>query len=381
MFTASGKIVAASAVAALIAGAVLRYPEVIAIGVACLAALLMATLWIAIKPNVVAVREIAPSRVTEGEPAQARLTLTNRGSHWCPPFLADEVVGRRTVAVALPSLAPGQTHTAIYELPTDRRGVYDVGPLTIGQTDPFRLLRAGRSFSSTSRLWVYPRVHRITALPNGTARDIEGPTSSSAPQGGVAFHAIREMVWGDDFRLVHWLSTARTGTLHVRQMVVPDEPRILVVLDTSTEPYDDTSFEDAVRVAASLAAAASMHGYPLTMRTTGGASAVADQRGDGHIEVLDLLAAARRDPADPGLAALTGMIPDETGVSLTVVTGQPSMQQLAVVGLVRPDFQMAALAQLGEQFGRRAAPPPGVFGVNVRTSEEFALVWSERAAR
>jgi uncharacterized protein (DUF58 family) len=376
MFTSNGKAVAILAVLLLGTGALLDYPELVALGVACVVALAIATMWISARPNVVAVRDIAPARVSEGDRSRAVLTVTNRSPRRSPPIAAEERVGRQVVTVTIPSLGSQRSHTASYDLPTSRRGIFNVGPLTIGQSDPLRLMRVGRAFASRSQLWVYPRIHQVRAVPTGHSRDTEGPTSSTATPGGVAFHAIRDYVWGDDFRLIHWKSTARTGTLQVRQMVVPDQPRVLIVLDTSAEPYVGESFEDAVRVAGSLAAAASRRGFPVQLRTTAGSAVAMDKTGDGLVQIMDLLAGVTTNTADPGLRELIRMMPDEPGVSLAVVTGQPSNGRIASVGTVRSRFEMVSLAQVGELHGRPASLPAGVVGVNVRTSEDFVSAWN-----
>jgi uncharacterized protein (DUF58 family) len=381
VLTTSGKVLAVAAVAFLVAGALAGYPELVAVGVACVLALLTALWWMMLRPELVATREIAPARVTEGERARAILTLSNVAARRSPPLLAVETVGRRRIAVPLPSLAPGAEFAAAYDLPTDRRGIHPVGPLTIARSDPLRLILVSQDHASRSVLAVHPRIHTVSPVPTGRARDMDGPTTSTSPQGGIAFHSLREYVPGDDLRLIHWRSTARRGSLMVRHNVVPNEPRLMVVLDTSASPYTDRSFEDAVRVAASLCAAASDNGYPLTLRTTGGGVAAAERGGEGRAGMLDLLAGIERSTEDGGLAELIRMVPGDDGVSLGIVTGQVEAPALASVSAIRNRFDMVSLVIVGEEFDRPAPDVRGAFVLRCRDSVDFAAQWNARTKR
>ena len=132
-------------------------------------------------------------------------------------------------------------------------------------------------------------------------------------------------------------------------------------------------------MAASLCVAACGAGFPLRMSTTSGATAVAERGGDGVTAVLDLLAGVEAEADDPGLPALVDLVPDDDGVSLGVVTGQPG--NLRAVTAVRNRFDMISLVQIGEQFDRAPAAVAGAFVVNCRASEDFARVWNRGVRR
>ena len=114
---------------------------------------------------------------------------------------------------------------AVYTLPTARRGVVTVGPALIVKSDLLDLMRREIVQTGTQTLWVHPRVAALRPLPVGFAKDLEGPTSDASPAGDVAFHALREYELGDDHRHIHWMSTARTGTLMVRHYVDNRRPQ------------------------------------------------------------------------------------------------------------------------------------------------------------
>lgn len=377
--TGTGRGVTVVTLLLIVSGWLADYPELVAFGLAGAFALAAAGVWMLRRPDLVVERSIRPVRVEEGTPAYGALDMTNVGRRRSPPVLAVEHVAAHTITVPLPSLGRGASYTTGYALDTSRRGIHAVGPLTVGHSDPLRLLYAGRDYASNSRLWVHPRVHTVAPVPMGRSRDMEGPTSSSAPRGGIAFHSLREYEPGDDLRLIHWASTARAGTLMVRHNVVPNLSRVMVVLDTSRAPYAGDVFEDAVRTAASLCVATLEHGFPLEMRSTSGTELTLPERpGAGEAAVLDMLTAVECGDDDDGLAALTGMVVQDRETSLVVVTGRPSHEQLGAVSRIRARYSTIHVITLGPDDGTTRS---SVRTISARTSEEFASVWNRMVQR
>lgn len=378
--TPNGWSLLAVAVATTGLGVVADYRELLAPGLALLALFAVACLWLLARPSIEGRRVITPSRVQEGESAHGVLTLRNVGSRRAPMLTLQERVGADTVEASVRSLAPGAEQTVSYPLPTEQRGRHVVGPLRLGHTDPFRIVRAGRSQGGCVTLFVHPRSHEVPALPTGRARDLEGLQSRRTSRGGVSFHTLREYVPGDDLRFVHWRSTARTGTLMVRHNVVTDEPRFSVLLDTAAASYDtDERFEDAVRVAASWVRAGVEHGNEVEFRTTSGLHGHIDGTGVGHHRVLDLMAQAETTKDDPGLAELARLVDTRrVPVSLGIVTGHPRAGQSEIVARATSRFDSVSIVQLADRPGATPLRIDGALVLHCSGSEDFVRTWKQR---
>ena len=163
-------------------------------------------------------------------------------------FVARERFGDGFVDVPIPRLPAGGRKSTTYRLPSTARGVVSVGPLFIGRGDPLGLVRAEREHGDVVKLWVHPRHHALSPLPASLTRSLEGPTSDTAPNGTITFHALREYVIGDDLRHIHWKSTAHAGTLMVRQHVDTSQPHTTVVLDCRRALHTQESLEQSIQM-------------------------------------------------------------------------------------------------------------------------------------
>ena len=116
---------------------------------------------------------------------------------------------------------------------------------------------------------LHPKIYQLIG-PQGAARVVESESvvrrATIDPMSG--FISMREYVPGDDPRMIHWPTTARTGTLMVREHVEVRRPEFTVVLDTAPMAGGPDDFEEAVDVAATLAVHAIRTGLDVVVRTT-----------------------------------------------------------------------------------------------------------------
>ena len=153
----------------------------------------------------------------------------------------------------LPALAPGQSHQIRLKLEARSRGVIDLGPVTMEAGDPLELIRRRRILTGARKLYIHPRTVALPPLEAGLERDLEGDPGPGIVDDDLEFHALRPYAPGDDMKRVHWLSTARAGTLMVRQYEPTLRTRTELILDGQAASYRNADeFELAVELFASL---------------------------------------------------------------------------------------------------------------------------------
>jgi uncharacterized protein (DUF58 family) len=377
VLTPVGRVVLAGSAAAYAAGWGLGYAELLVVAAAGLVALLLAVVWTWPHPRVAVERTISPQRVVRGEPAEAQLRVANPNRRRRSGLRLRDRVGAQQVDVLLPRAGRGASAQTSYELPTGRRGIVQVGPLAVVRRDPLGLTRSSRRHGTTQALWVCPRIHQVAPLASGRRRDLEGPTHDSA-SGSITFHALREYVTGDDLRLVHWRSTARTGTLMVRQQADPSQPFATIVLDTHAGSFEDETFEAAVEAAASLVVASTSRRFPVRL-LTGDVLLTSGRTGRGTAPALldHLTPLARSGSATLGTAA-TRLSSERGGQSLVVLTGEPDPVDLDAVTAVGHRYPAMAIVRFVPDAVPGIAWDSGVLEALAPTAESFAALWNGR---
>ncbi|WP_336205544.1 DUF58 domain-containing protein [Nonomuraea sp. LPB2021202275-12-8] len=341
------------------AGFALGYPEPVVLATGGLIALAAALAWTAPRPRLEVRREVTPVKVPRGDAAVAVLHVRNLGRRGLTGLRARDRIGATEHTVDLPRLPRRGTRTVSYPLPTRARGDIPVGPLLLVRADPLGLTRKIREYGAAATLLVRPRTAALAVPPSGKAYHLEGPTSDNAPSGTVTFHTLREYVAGDDLRHVHWRSSARTGTLMVRQLIDAGLPTTTVVLDTRGLT------ELAVDAAASVAVAAAGTGFPVRVVT--GDGPVAETKADAEI-VLDRLALV-----GPGTAGVTEALRLARGGGSLVLVTSDAAEAGRVAG-VRRRFDRVICVYVGTG----AASAPGVTLIPLTHLDELALLWGNR---
>lgn len=387
-FTSRGASLLVVGLAGVVAGWALGYEELVVLGIAAIAAVLLSMVWLLQRPRVDIERELYPDRVSAGEPSFGRVKVRNLASRTSSPFVAQERFGDTPLAVEVPRLPAGERVSQLYRLPTAKRGVVAVGPMRIGRADPLGLVNSQQDHGDVLTLWVHPRHAAVAPLPTKLTRSLEGPSSDTSPQGSATFHAVREYVLGDDLRKVHWRSTARTGTLMVRQYVDTSLPDVTVAVDTTADPSGagggDDLLEVRLEVAASIALGSITRHFPLRLVGTGGLDVSSRGGGETARDLLDTLAVL--EPDDGSMAeVLRSMGRAHGGAGLVVVTSSPPPGVIdALAGMPRR-FGRVTLVDVrrSEGPGGMSVAPVAIRGVQVVTVPDlrtFASAWRRLVA-
>ena len=324
------------------------------------AASLLIAIWVSQRPlrATVSRRLVAP-RVARGDPIRLvyRLHNTTRFRSGRATII-DRCDGEET-RVTTGSVSAHTTTVAEGAIATRRRGVFEVGPLAIERIDPFWLTVGTRLSTSTATVVIHPKVYDLVG-PQGAVRTIESESvmrrASADPMSG--FVSMREYVAGDDPRMIHWPTSARAGTLMVREHVEVRRPEFTVVLDTAESVGSATDFEELVDVAASLAIHAIRSGLDVVVRTTDRTHAGRPFPILVEAMVLDLLTPVRQSD-DENLLSVASLFTggfDHTSVLIVTGPSGPSSRFGAVERMTVVRIGEGAVAAPGIAFAAASAP-------------------------
>jgi uncharacterized protein (DUF58 family) len=355
------------AVVLVVLGVVWSYEEliVVAVGIGFVVAFAVVVARRELRSSVE--RRIRTIRVPRGDPVRVSYRIRNDTTHRSGRATLIDQCDATKVEVSIEPVAPGDVIDLTGTLPTRRRGVFELGPLDIQKIDPF-FLAAGRwrnepNPALLNSVTVHPKVYKMVG-PQGSSRVVENESfvrrAAADPMSG--FVSMREYVAGDDPRLIHWPTTARTGTLMVRQHVEVRRPEFTIVIDTGASVGSEADFEEIVDVAATLAVHALRTGLDVVVRTTHRDHPGRPTRLAAEAEVLDLLTPVRQSTDEPiHVATLFSQGLDHTSVLLitgpdgptTRLAANDQMLTIRVGTGARPGSGIAVAAQDAPDFVNR----------------------------
>lgn len=220
-----------AAIAVVLIGLVFRQPLLLLLGLLALFILLVADIWAKYcMRDVRYKRELSEKRVLFGEEITLSLSIENakllplpwleieeivpRDLHFSGSNLRMSVSSNSFVLESLFSLRWYERVTRRYSVHCTARGVHAFGPTTMRSGDVFGFQNRQESLANRQYLLVYPMVVPLArfSLParhpfgdyNAPRRMLEDPSRVVG---------VRDYMYGDDLRRIHWKATARSMQL------------------------------------------------------------------------------------------------------------------------------------------------------------------------
>jgi uncharacterized protein (DUF58 family) len=234
-----------------------------------------------------------------------------------------------------------------------QRGHYVFGPVHVSTRFPLGLLRRSIQLDAVDRLVVYPRVGQLTDKWTQLVQSRRVGSRHTRHRHGLVegdFYGLRDWRSGDSRRWIHWRTSARRGSLKIRQFEQQRNQNLALLVDLWQGAAADEDQLDTCERAVSFAATVMEDtcrrgGCQLLLGTAGqGVHCIRGSASMGLLyEVMDHLAGVA--------ASCEDRLPELIGRALERVT---------------PDMKLVVL-------GTRLN--------DLSDTERFALVWDDPAKR
>jgi uncharacterized protein (DUF58 family) len=333
--TTRGRSFVAAGLAALACGLLIPEPDLLRIGALLVALPVLSSLGAGrARYRLSCARRVIPARVPVGQPAEMTIRLTNVSRLRTGLLLAEDTLpyalGSKPRFV-LDGIGGGNAREFRYQVRSDARGKYVIGPLRVRIADAFGLVEINRAFASTSTLTVTPKIVPLARPPasGNWLGGTDGRTSISATGDDDA--APRAYQTGDALRRVHWRSTARYGELMVRREEQHWRNTATLFIDTRRLAHPTTaSFELAVTAAASIGVHMAGEGFDAQLVTDAGGIPCQGQFQDALLDALAVIRPSREASLHGGISVLRA-----GGGQLIAVLGRLTPEQAREIATIR----------------------------------------------
>src|SRR5713101_3754181 len=329
-FTVRGASFLAAGIVGILAGLILGSHPMISVGVLLICLPVLSALAARrARYQLRCERQIIPPRVAPGQPATVLVKLDNVSRISTGLLLAEETIpyslGSRPRYV-LNGIERSGSREVSYQLRSDLRGKFVIGPMRVRIADVFGLVELTANFASKSTLTVTPKIVPLTAASTtgSWSSDGDGRTRMTAAAGD-----------DDELRRVHWRSTARYGELMVRREEQRWQDRAVVILDSRRSAHAGTgpssSFEFAVSAAASIGVHLARSGLDGHLLTDAGPLAGPAMFEDVLLDALSVVSTSRNHDFARSTAALSTI----EGGLLVVIAGRLSADAATEIATAR----------------------------------------------
>jgi uncharacterized protein (DUF58 family) len=265
------------------AGVAFAAPSMVYIGVALVAAVTVAWLWMTLSVHTFlmrfpfARRNVAPWPLSVGVPGRVTVNIASASAHAgvrhrAHRFTRALVSGLDIREQAASELTGGlgtkatvtrtpESLSLSYNLQPTARGRWPLGPALVHTTDPFGMFLADTSVGEAEYVPVWPAVVDLSATAGalmGQADKVVLGARTPSPDDA----ALRDYREGDDLRRVHWKSSARRGSMLVRSDERAGRRPATVLMDL---PQDPVAVEWNISAAASIALSVLDSGHPVRL--------------------------------------------------------------------------------------------------------------------
>ena len=346
---------AAVGVGVALLGITVGSAPIVFIGVAILLVRIVAERWPRrVLDSLVYERTVSPRKTVVGDEVELRMSLWNRTRLPIAWAGAQDTLSERLTlnpSTAIPSITgpmrPFERVTRRLRVTPTRRGVHEIGPVTLGVAE---------HFGTRDPRFESP-LEPTTVLAKPLMAPVVGASPQSAPLAQVRakrslytdptlFAGVRPFQTGDPLRSIHWRASAREGLLQTKRFEPALSRQQVIVLDVQTVEgpywmldYDEDLFEELCVASLSLArlliskdascgfAAA---GFSLTTQRYVYQPPRADR---AQIERIgDVLARLTSESSAP-LTSMLAWLPQRVakGTMLTILSGRSPRSSAAVV--------------------------------------------------